>query len=83
MSTDDRRNPPTSAILETFQEHEVDELVRYELLEKRLAKIELAMDELLDLWKGAKGVLSFLKMAAAVGSALAAIAIWAKDHVKL
>ena len=40
------------------------------------------MEEMLDMWKGAKGVLAFLKWAAAVGSTIAAITIWSKDHIK-
>ena len=79
----DRRLPPTSDIIDSLKDHEIDEMVRYKLLEERLEKIEVSMEEMLDMWKGAKGVLSFLKIAAAVGSTLAAIALWAKDHIKL
>lgn len=83
MNSGDRRNPPTASILETFEQHEVDEMVRYKILEERLDKIEHTMEEMLDIWKGAKGVLSFLKIAAAIGTSIAAFIIWAKDHVKL
>lgn len=83
MNSDDRRSPPTSDIITSLKDHEVDERVRYKILEDRLEKIEIAIGEMLDMWKGAKGVLYFLKVAAAIGSTLAALALWAKDHVKL
>lgn len=80
--TDDRRTPATKDIITKLSAHEVDELGRYAALEARLDSIERNMEEMLDMWKGAKGVLAFLKWAAAVGSTLAALTLWAKDHLK-
>ena len=79
---DDRRAPATNSIINKLSAHEVAELERYAALETRLENIEKNMEEMLDMWKGAKGVLAFLKWAAAVGSTIAAITIWAKDHIK-
>ena len=81
-SESDRRIPTTSEILENLDTHEKDELVRYGSLEDRLGNIEKNMEEMLDMWKGAKGVLAFLKWAAAVGSTIAAIGLWVKDHLE-
>lgn len=50
---------------------------------ERLEKIEAAMKDMLDIWNGAKGVLAFLRWAAAIGATIAAIMAWAKDHIKL
>lgn len=74
--------PAVKDIMNKLSTHDVEEMGRYTSLEERLDKIEKNMEEMLDMWKGAKGVLAFLKWAAAVGSTLAAITIWAKDHVK-
>lgn len=51
-------------------------------LDQRMEQIEQAMGEMREVWDGAKGVLAFLKWTAAVGSAVAAFVVWAKDHVK-
>ena len=80
--TEDRRVPSTREIMENLSSHEAGEMERYWVLEERLENIEKNMAEMLDMWKGAKGVLAFLKWAAAVGSTIAAVALWAKDHLK-
>lgn len=83
----DKRVPPTSEIMlhvdEAIASHTVEERERYKRLEDRLEQIETSIADMLELWNGAKGVLAFLRWAAAIGAAVVAILAWAKEHVKL
>lgn len=83
----DNRIPKTSEIMthvdEAIAEHAVEERERYGRLEERLEHIEASITGMLEVWNGAKGVLAFLRWAAAIGAAVVAIMAWAKDHIKL
>lgn len=83
----DQRTQKAAEIMQHVDEaidaHVSDEKDRYRRFEERLDQIEISMAQMLELWNGAKGVLAFLRWAAAIGATIAAIMAWAKDHIKL
>ena len=66
--TESRRQDDTALAI-----HAREEMERYEKIEARLTAIEGQMSSMLEVWTQAKGALTFIKILATIGVALAGI----------